>query len=71
MEYGFNNPLYLKQKRMYWKSLTLTPEYKVAYAKIKAKNSSIMNAIVAEHEPKDLEKKKIQKEASDVIFKTP
>ena len=70
MGYG-SDDRYLKQKRMYWKSLTLTPEYKVAYAKIKVKNLSIMNAIVAEHEPKELEKKKIQKEAGNVIFKTP
>jgi hypothetical protein len=70
MENGSNSTLYIQQKLMYWESLTQTSEYKTAYAKIKAKNLTIMNAIVAEHEPRFLEEKKIQKQANDVIFKT-
>lgn len=70
MENGFNSTLYKQQKLMYWESLTQTPEYKIAYAKIKENNLTIMNAIVAEHELRYLEEKNIQKQANDVIFKT-
>jgi hypothetical protein len=69
MEHESLNPLYLKQRQFYWEILILTPEYKAAYTKIKANNLTIINSIMAKHEPKEMEDKKIIKQANDLMFK--
>lgn len=75
MKSYYDNYNYKKMKQDFWKKLSNTSEYKMAYDEVRNKNSKIMKKIVGDNQPKYFEELRAQKVASDrekaVLFKNP